>query len=195
MKKALLLLTSAFFILSFQSDEIIKDYIGLTGPIEFDGKKFELAWSSKSNNYYLQEYLIAGDTLEKFHEMILVNVINEGIDIDEVVQMKEWELEATKEIDPICNYLTTPKTDKTGAIVDFLRGESDGEIMKIVEFNTYRFEQITIGKNKKAVLLFAYCKRAYDKDIMHFLNTLKSTREEYIDKIGKVKVPTIHIGN
>ncbi len=193
MKNIILFCLTAFTLFSFKSDDPIQEYLNVPGPLNFDGKSFDLNWTSKNDNYYIQEYLTANDSIGNFKEMISLFVLNESVSIDDAVNIKIQELDEFKKTDPVCNYALTTGSKKSEYIVDFLRGESIGEIMTLVEFNIYRYKQIKIGKNKKAVLVYAFSKRASGYDIIPFLKSLKVERLKYIEKIQAIELPEINL--
>jgi hypothetical protein len=161
--------------------------------ITFNEKVYDLKWSAKNDNYYIQEYLTDNDSLPDFNEMISLFVLNENVSIENAVAVKVNELEEAKKTDPVCNYaITENKTDET-IMVDFLRSESEGDYSRVVEFNLYRYKQIKIGKNKNAILLFAFSKRAYWQDITPFLKSLKDVRTEWMSKILHYEIPEIKL--
>ena len=186
----LFLITLALF--SFRSDNEIKDYLNVKGPINFDDQSFRLKWSQKNGNYYVQEYFTDGESLEKFNKMISLFVLDENISIEDAVAIKKQELEEFKKTDPVCNYAITKSDDNT-VLIDFLRGESEGDRMTIVEFNLYRYKQIKIGKNKKALIVYAFAERAYGAEITPFMKSLKDVRFDYIHKIFQIEIPDIEL--
>lgn len=189
MKTKFIFLAAALALLSFTSDNEAKNYLNVVG-LNFNEKTYDLKWSSKNGNYYIQEYLAVNDSLPDFGEMISLFVLNENFSIEDAVSIKISELEEAKKIDPVCNYVITRGTDKT-ILVDFLRGESEGDFSTVVEFNLYRYKQIKIGKNKNAILVYAFSKRAYRSEITPFLKSLGETRLEFINKMFQVEMPEI----
>jgi hypothetical protein len=192
MKNLLLFCFAALALLSFKSDDI-QEYLSVSGPLEFDDKSYSLKWTTKIDNYYVQEYLTEGDSLSNFEEMISLFVLNESVSVEDAIQLKIQELNEFKKTDPVCNYAVTFGPKNSGTLIDFLRGESVEGIITLVEFNLYRYKQIKLGKNKKAVLIYAFSKRATGTDIMPFLTSLKEGRIDYIDKIFEVELPEIEL--
>ena len=193
MKHLLLFCFAAFALLSFKSDDPIQEYLSVSGPLNFDGKSYNLKWTSKVDNYYIQEYLTENDSLNNFTEMISLFVLNESVSVEDAIQMKIQELEEFKKTDPVCNYAVTFGPNKTGTVVDFLRGESIADMATLVEFNVYRYKQIKIGKNKKAILVYAFSKRATGSDMVPFLTSLKEERLLFIEKVLSVELPEIKL--
>lgn len=65
--------------------------------------------------------------------------------------------------------------------------------MTLVEFNIYRYAQIELSNNKKAILLYAYTKRSYGENITSFLKGLKYGRETLINKMISDSLPSIRV--
>jgi hypothetical protein len=72
-------------------------------------------------------------------------------------------------------------------------GESQDDHMTLVEFNIYRYAQIELSNNKKAILLYAYTKRSYGENITSFLKGLKYGRETLINKMISDSLPSIRV--
>lgn len=193
MRYIILFCLSAFVLLSFKSDNEIQEYLSVPGPLKFDGKSYNLKWTSKNGNYYIQEYLSESDSLSNFKEMISLFVLNESVSIEDAIQIKIQELEEFKKTDPVCNYAVTFGPKNSGTLIDFLRGESIGDVMTLVEFNLYRYKQIKIGKNKKAILVYAFSKRTSGNDVLPFLKSLKEDRTAYIEKVFDAVLPEIKL--
>ena len=97
----LLITFFATVLISLTNSSDVKEYLGVGGPIVFNGESFHLKWSSKQGNYYIQEYLTDNDSLPRFNEMISLFVLNENISIKDAVQAKIAELDAAKKIDHV----------------------------------------------------------------------------------------------
>lgn len=194
MKTKLLILTSVIALLSFTSDIKPTDHLNVK-TITFDEKTYGLKWSAKNDNYYIQEYLTDNDSLPDFNEMISLFVLNENVSIEDAVAVKVNELKEAKKTDPVCNYAITSNSDDKTILIDFLRGEAEGDYSTIVEFNLYRYKQVKIGKNKNAILVLAFSKRAYSYKITPFLKSLGEMRLELIGKIFQVEIPEIKLAN
>ena len=128
MKRIILFSLTVLALLSFKSDDKIQEYLSVSGPLSFDGKSFNLKWTSKNGNYYIQEYLSENDSLSNFKEMISLFVLNESVSVEDAIQIKIQELEEFKKTDPVCNYAVTYDPKNRGTLIDFLRGESIGDV-------------------------------------------------------------------
>ncbi len=192
MKTKIILLIVVLTLLSFTSDSNLKDYLNVK-TITFNEKVYDLKWSAKNDNYYIQEYLTDNDSLPDFNEMISLFVLNENVSIEDAVAVKVNELKEAKKTDPVCNYAITRNSDDKTILIDFLRGEAEGDYNTIVEFNLYRYKQVKIGKNKNSILVLAFSKRAYSYKITPFLKSLGEMRLELIGKMFQVEMPEIKL--
>ena len=80
-------------------------------------------------------------------------------------------------------------------MIDFLLSEDepDGNHLKLVERNLYRYQQFTDKSGQKGILLFATSIRSYGHDIYSFFADLKKHRTDMIVKVGDFAIPTITI--
>lgn len=193
MKNVLLIIS--FFCFSFttlNSDSL--DKLGVKGPLEFGKTMFKLAWSDQPRpNYYIQEYLPEGESLEKFNQMISIHLFATDIKLKVAVKLKIEELTKRKKTDGVCNFIVTESPDGKENIVDFLLGESKGDAMTIVEFNVYRYKQVDLGNNRTGIMVYAFSKRSYGDEITQFFNTLKEDRVKYLNQMIGAKLPTVAV--
>jgi len=170
------------------------EYLGVAGQISFDKTSYNLAWTSHpTDNYYKQEYLAKGDTIEKFKKLILLEVLNGKTKLRNVVATKITELKKMKASNPVVNYETF---DKDGEIMlDFLVSQNtpDGKYLSIVERNVYRYKSVVDRNGQKYVLLFGVSERAYGDDIDKFFPNLKAHRFDLINLVGAFEIPEIII--
>ena len=155
------------------------DRIGVTGPLTFNKTAFNLAWTSKpTDTYYIQEYLPKNETAEHFNQMLSIFLLAADIKPSDAVQQKINELNDRK------------SPDKKEYMVDFVLGDSKTDVE---EFNIYRYKQIDLGNKGKALLVYAYSKRAYGNAITPFLKNLKSDRTNLLNVMSTSEIPTIKI--
>ncbi len=186
MKFTLLLLISIFT----STDPI--DRIGQKGPIKFSGESYGFVWSDKPHeNYYVQEYLPKGETLERFNQMLTINVFTFEVPVDAAVDQKLKELSARKKTDKLCSYGVAKSPDGKEQIIDcVLSLEQDGK-PTVAEFLVYRYSQIELSKGKKALLIYSYSKRAYDDGIAAFIKSLADNRTKVINEMISAELPKI----
>ena len=125
--------------------------------------------------------------------MLTIHLFITDIKAKDAVAQKVKELNKRKKTDEVCNYVVTENPDGKEFIVDFILGESKGDKMTIVEFNIYRYKQIEIGNNKKAMLVYAYTKRSYGDNITTFFKTLGDDRTDYLNQMISVDMPSVAI--
>ncbi|MEO5776200.1 MAG: hypothetical protein ABIQ27_04800 [Flavobacterium sp.] len=193
MKKLLYLAAIVLMSFStFQNEPI--ERIGLKGPIEFNKTEFKLAWSEKPNaNYFVQEYLPKNETVEKFNQLITVNVFVMDVSVENAIQQKEAQLTKRKETDKVCNYSLISSPDGKESILDcILSTEKNGEL-DVVEFIIYRYKQIELENHKKALLVYSYSKRSYGEDITKFFKNLSQERENLLNTMIAKEMPEIKI--
>lgn len=191
-----ILLTSIFLTLSVTGfTQNIENHLQTEEIIKFDSDNYHLAWTTHPNNsYYKQEYLMKGQSLEKYKSMLIIDFLKGDFSIDEVVKVKIEELENAKKNNPIVNYMVYEKNGET--ILDFLlsANSADGSKLMIVERNVYRYQKIASHK-KNGVLVFAISERAYEDDILTFLKALKEEKNDLVIKVGSITVPKINPKN
>ena len=171
------------------------DRIGVKGPLAFNKTTFNLAWTSKpTDTYYIQEYLPAGETVDHFNQMMSIFLLVSDVQPKDAVQQKISELEERKKTDATCNYKVNQSPDGKEYMVDFLMGDANNK-NEIQEFNIYRYKQADLGNNKKALLVYAYSKRAYNDDITAFLKNLKTDRGNLLNAMVAAEVPGVKISD
>ena len=170
------------------------EYLGVAGQISFDKTSYNLAWTSHpTDNYYKQEYLAKGDTIEKFKKLILLEIITGKTKLKDVVATKIAELKKMKASNPVVNYETFEKDGEV--MLDFLVSENtpDGKYLSIVERNVYRYKSVVDKNGQKGVLLFGVSERAYGDDIDKFFPNLKAHRFDLINLVGAFDLPEITV--
>lgn len=168
------------------------EYLGVAGPISFDKVSYYLAWTSHpADNYYKQEYLAKGDTLERFNKLIMLDLITGKTKLKDIVATKVAELKKMKISNPVINYETFEKDGEI--MLDFIVSENtpDGKLVSIVERNIYRYKSIVDKSGQKGVLLFGVSERHYGNDIDDFFATFKSKRFDLINLVGAFDMPEI----
>lgn len=191
MKKTLLIsiltLSSALILSAQDKAADFKNYFSVS-EVLFSDTIYKLAWSAHPTDiYYKQEYLPEGEKSESFKTMMMIEAIILDAPIENVVKLKESELQERKKTDQVCNYQITTNSQTGEYMIDFLI--SSGEI---VEWNAYRYKKIVDSKGKPAILLFALSKRAYGNEYKVFLTGLKTNRIDSINLMWNYNLPTIN---
>ncbi|WP_312417757.1 hypothetical protein [Shinella sp.] len=167
------------------------DRLGLPGPIDFEGEAYGLAWSSQpSENYIKQEYLPAGDSPERYKQMILVETVSGGIAVMDAVRAQVDMLNKRKASDPLVN-MDVIQNEATGeALLDFIISTKGNDGQYIVEWNSYRYARYSDATGNRGVMLFGVSRRAYGDDASKALLTqLKVLRPGRIKALTQVVLP------
>lgn len=168
------------------------DYLNVPGPIVFDEVSYELSWSSHpANNFYKQEYVKAGEKVEHFNTMILID-FEIGADIVGLIRAKTSELKKLQKDNPVVHYETFENDGEY--MLDFLISENtpNGNIA-IVERNVYRYKTITDKGGRKGVLLFGVSQRGYGDDITNFFTVLKKNKNALVNAVGTFPLPAVTV--
>lgn len=190
--KSLLVLVPALIIHGFVSP--VEDFLSVPGPLSFEGRDFELAWSSHPNaGFYKQEYVPSGQSPESFDEMMIIDVLVSDIQLSEALNSKVKELSSRKSSDPYVNYDVIENPNTGEYILDFLVSNSNGGAADVVEWNAYRYVKLRDKSDKDGVLLIAISRRGYRDGIDDFLGRLKTERPESIKALSSFDVPSVSI--
>ena len=181
-------ITSGFTYKS-QSD-VVKDYLGVPGPITYDNVQYVLSASyHPSDAYYKQEYVPAGENIDRYNKMVFIDAYITDMTPKDVVSKKIAELEERKKTDPVVQYRVI-QNDETGEyLLDFVLSDANGDKISVAEWNGYIYKSFTSSTGKKGVLIFALSVRGYDDHIKDFLTNLKTDKGYYIKAITSYKVP------
>ena len=190
--KAPLLLFCVLFLSFTTINSNPIDKLGVKGPLEFNKTTFNLAFSDHPrDNYYIQEYLPAGEKLENFNQMMSIHLFQTELETVELVNRKIAELTERKKTDGVCNYKLTESPDGKEFILDFLLSDTKGDELTVLEFNIYHYKEIKVGNDQKAVVIYAYSKRSYGNKIYKFLKNLSDGRTTHLNQIIAAKIPEI----
>jgi hypothetical protein len=189
--KILLLICVTFGLLTQSPQTGIVDRLGVKGPLKFGDNEFSIEWTNKPNDtYYIQEYLPDGQKIESFKEMLTIQLFNTDIKVEDAVKQKVQELNLRKKTDPVCNYLVNENPVTNEYLVDFLLSDIKDDRVQTVEFNVYRYKQITIG-DRQAILVYSYSRRSYGNKATSFLKSLKNDRLIYLKQMTSTELPVI----
>jgi hypothetical protein len=178
-----------------QTNQRMTDYLHVPGPVVFDGRSFNLSWSSHPEpGFYKQEYIPKGDNAGRFNSMILIDVIESNSDIKDIVAAKISDLKKLKLSSPLVNYESFDNPQTGEYIIDFLlsANAADGST-SVVERNVYRYKTISDKTGKKAIMLFGISTRSYGDDIDVFFASLKSTKKELVNEVAKYVLPEVNV--
>ncbi len=185
MKVFLSFILSLFCLLSI-SAQTTKEFFNVGNPIDYCGKQYYLAWATNPvENYYLQEYLPKGESLEHFNQMFSVSVLFVEKSPSEAVKSKIEELEARKKTDPVVNYMVAENDGEY--ILEFIVSDCDKGSLNTVEVNIHHYKQMTIDGRKASVLCF-YSERAYGDDITSFIKSIPQKRISWYEAMSNLKI-------
>jgi len=188
------ILTLLLFFSAVSYAQKATDKLNVPGPITVAGKAHVLSWASNpSAGFYKQEYIPAGDDVNKFRSMVLLDVSVGNFQLKDIVSAKIAELKKMKETNPLVNYEIFQKNGEY--LLDFLlsANAADGKTVDIVERNIYRYKIFTDRSGKKGILLFGVSVRSYGNDIDNFLKALKTGKATLLNEIAQYNIPAVSI--
>jgi hypothetical protein len=169
----------------------VTDYLGVPGPIRFDGKPFELAWSSRPTAHYTkQEYVPPGQRVENYSQMLLVETVTGKIKVMDAVRAQVATLNKRKGSDPLVNMSVTQNETTGEALLDFIVSSKDAKGEYIVEWNAYRYAPRGGPEGSAGVVLFGISHRSYGNDNSKaFMGRLKDFRPAQINALAAAPLP------
>ena len=173
------------------SQKPVANILGTPATISFAGKMFSLSWSSHlTPDYYKEEFMVKGETAEKFRSMLLLDAVKSSGNLDEVVEGKLAGLSELKKTNPDIFYqeVAAPAGER---MIDFTMTASsaDGKTLIIAERNVYRYRVFTDKSGKKGIMLCGIAQREYGKAIPGFLAALKTSRELLVTQMRGFVIP------
>lgn len=167
-----------------------EELLGIPGPIVFEETEFALAWTSHPNEtYYKQEYVPAGEAVESYSQMFMVDVLTEGQTPEVAAAGMIAGLQERKATDQAVNYDLIENKATGELILDFLLSDASSGTV-IVEWNAYRYVPFGDG-----LVLFAISRRGYGDESTTFLSGLKDWRQASIEALATMELPEIAIGD
>jgi len=163
-----------------------EDAVGVPGPIVYDGETFALAWTSNPmEDFYKQEYVPAGQTVEAYEQMFMVDVFFGGQTVEDAAATVIDSLKQRQETDPVVNFAMIENEETGELIVDFLLSDSSTETL-IVEWNAYRYVPVDGG-----IAMFGISRRGYDDGAGDLLIALKDWRMDAIQALAGMDLPEV----
>ncbi|WP_202840203.1 hypothetical protein [Luteimonas saliphila] len=165
--------------------------LSVPGPLRLDGQGYHFAWSSHPTpDFYKQEYLPAGQTLDRYRQMLVLDLLAVDATPAQLAAAKIAELKARKQADPLVNHDLVVKQDGSAALLDFVLSAPDAQGDLVVEWNAYRYQALPEG-----VLLFGISRRAYGhEEARRFLGEeLRQNRSRWIDEVAGLDMPAISL--
>lgn len=163
-----------------------EDAVGVPGPFVFEGESFELAWTSHpTETFYKQEYVPAGQSVEAYSQMFMVDVLTDGTSVGQAAGTMVDGLKQRQASDPVVNFALI-ENEATGEIIlDFVLSDSSSGTV-IVEWNAYRYVPLEDG-----VAMFGISRRGYDEGASELLKGMKGWRMGTIEALAGLELPEV----
>jgi len=192
-KRFVSLVAAVLLSLSVSAADGAIDYLSVPGPISINQLNYDLAWSSHpKDNFYIQEYVPAGETPEHYSNMVLLQVFIGSKSAKDVVGALVKIIEERGRTDPIAHHeLFQSAAGKDEYLIDFL--QSEGPAAEVVEWNAYHYKTFTDKSGRTGVLLFGISRRANGEQVRPFLIGLKTERIKLRNALSAHPFPDISI--
>lgn len=178
-----------------QSNKVapVENYLNTPELIKLNGTDFKLSWSSNpTENYYKQEYIPSDNVVEKYKEMIAVELVVRDVTAKDAVDRKIQEIEARKATDRVSNYAVREDKETKEFILDFMMSEGAGE-STILEWNVYRYKNYEDAAGNKGISLFSLSKRGHGIEVAQFGPDIRDNRPRYISEFLALPRPSINL--
>ena len=145
---------------------VATDRIGIPGPVRFGDTKFALQRvSNPSPQLYRQEYVPAGQRVERYDSMLMIGVRLLGADLAQTARAMIEQIEARKATDPVANVEVLVNEAGDEVLLDFLLSTPDASGV-IVEWNAYRYRR---GPGGLGTTMVGISRRGYGDAARGFL--------------------------
>lgn len=171
----------------------VDNFLNTAEQIKLKGTDFKLSWSSHpSENYYKQEYIPNNNVVDKYTEMIAVELVVGEVTAKDAVDRKIQEIEARKVTDRVSNYALKEDKETKELILDFMMSEGTGE-STILEWNVYRYANYDDAAGNKGISLFSLSKRGYGMEVAKFGPDIRDNRPKYLADFIALQRPSISL--
>ncbi len=169
----------------------VVDHLGIPGPVSFAGEDFALAWSSQPTNAYTkQEYLPAGQSLEAYDSMVLIEFLAGDLKPADAAAQQATALNERRASDPIANFQMLEHPQNGEIVLDFVLSSRDEAGEYIIEWNGYRYAPATDAEGNEGVMLFGISRRAYGNDASRdFLTGLGEFKTRQVEALVAAPLP------
>jgi hypothetical protein len=164
--------------------------------LTFAGKSYGLTWSSHpSATYYKQEYLMKGETPDRYSSMLMLEVLTSDLSPADALAAKVAELRKMKLVNPYVSFHRTEVPAQGEQILEFTltANGADGKEISIAERNIYRYTSFMNAKGEKGLLLFAMSYRSYGAGATSFIKNSGPAQVAAVAKVREFAIPTITI--
>jgi len=170
------------------------EYLDVNGPFKVGDYTFHLRWSSHPNeNYYKQEYVPTIYDLEKYIQMVFVEVVMDNVKPKDALKTKIEMLESRKATDKLMKYIVTEDPKTGDPILEFTISENYPGDGALIEWNVYRYVQISGPKGKKGLQLFGYSRRGYGVKTDPFYSEIGRDSEKFKTNFMALPMPVVKI--
>jgi hypothetical protein len=182
-------LAASFALAAPVAAQPVTDHLSTPGPIEFGGESFVLAWSSNpSRGYYKHEYVPAGQDVEAYDRMFLIDAVAGAVEPMQAAGVLVQNLEQRREDDPMLNFDIVRNEASGEVLLDFLISDLDAD-PPVVEWNAYRYAALEGGDG---LVLYGISHRGYGEDGgMALLESLATLRAEARNELATMELPQV----
>ena len=169
----------------------VTDYLGVPGPIAFNGTDYALSWSSRPTPQYTkQEYLPSGQVPEAYDNMLMVEFLAGDLKPASMAGAQMDLLTARKAVDPVVNMALTENPEKGEVILDFVLSGRDAKGAIVVEWNAYRYAVKETATGQTGGMLMAISHRAYGEEAAKaFLTSLQDFKAVQVRALAEAELP------
>jgi len=169
----------------------VTDYLGVPGPIAFNGTDYALSWSSQPTPQYTkQEYLPSGQVPEAYDNMLMVEFLAGDLKPASMAGAQMDLLTARKAVDPVVNMALTENPEKGEVILDFVLSGRDAKGAIVVEWNAYRYAVKETAAGLTGGMLMAISHRAYGEEAAKaFLTSLQDFKAVQVRALAEAELP------
>ena len=162
-----------------QQAKPVTDYLGVPGPIQFDGTAYRLAWSHFGGNQIKQEYVPAGQSPDNYQSMLILDVqLTEATPLQIASHMAQ-QIKDRKASDPLANQELLASEDTEQVLLDFLLSQPQGKDSMIIEWNGYRY--VRLRADTVGTLAISRRVQGGDAQLRPFLEALKTQRAKDVN--------------
>jgi hypothetical protein len=167
------------------SSEVV-DRLKVPGPIVFNTETYRLAWSSHPDGaWYKQEYVPAGESVESFSSMLMVDLRPDGASAAQMAQGIATQIDTRSGSDPVAHFEMIVIPESKEAIIDFLISAKGEDGQQIVEWSAHRY---TTRPDGTGTVLVGVARRGYGEAAIEFLKSLKAVRQRDIEALATLNV-------
>ena len=169
----------------------VTDYLGVPGPIAFNGTDYALSWSSNPTPEYIkQEYLPNGQVPEAYSNMLMVEFLAGDLKPASMAVAQMDLLNQRKARDPMVSMALTENAENGEVILDFVLSGRDETGGIVVEWNAYRYAQAQTAAGKTGGMLLAISHRAYGEAAARaFLSSLQDFKTGQVQALAAAELP------